>query len=45
MAATGRDYLTTGKTRVTMTFPAGAATGVTGNKVIAHLTYHVEEPA
>lgn len=45
MAATGRDYVTTAKTRVIMTFPAGAATGVVGNKIVAHLTYHVEEPA
>ena len=45
MAATGRDFVTTGKTRVIMTFPGAAATGVVGNKVIAHLTYHVEEPA
>lgn len=42
---TGRDYLTTGKTRVIMTFPAAAATGVVGAKVVAHLSYTVEEPA
>lgn len=44
MNPAGRDYLTTAKTPVIMTIPAGAATGVVGAQIVAHLTYHVEEP-
>jgi hypothetical protein len=44
MAATGRDYLTTGKTRVILTVATGPATGVAVGTIVAHLAYHVEEP-
>lgn len=45
MLPAARDFLTTGKTRVFLTFPAAAATGVVGAKIVVHVAYSVEEPA
>lgn len=43
LAFAGTDFLTTGKTRVTLTVAAGAATGANG-QVVVELNYSVEEP-
>jgi hypothetical protein len=45
MAATGYDYVTTGKTRVILTVTTGPATGVAVGTIVARLAYTVEEPA
>lgn len=45
MAATGTDYVTTGKTRVKLVVSTGPATGVAVGTVVVVINYIVEEPA
>jgi len=45
MAATGRDYVTTAKTKVTLTIGAAPAGGATGGNIVVIFDYWVEEPA
>lgn len=44
MAATGRDYVTTAKTRVIMLVHAAPATGATTGTIVVSIAYTVEEP-
>lgn len=45
MAATGVDYVTTGKTRVFLTVSTAPTTGATTGTIVVRLSYTVEEPA
>lgn len=45
LAATGVDYVTTGKTRVTLKVTTGPGTGATTGKIVVVLHYFVNEPA